>query len=176
MAETKHTRIDTTALDRISPEAIEDAQGDPTWPGGAIGALVDGYLEMASDVGRHNGAADRLIDEARAELRAIAAELRAQWADYESAVKILSDAGIALGVHSQSGMQAHATEIVKQFEHARRMSTATITEYAAKVERLRGTCERALRLLPYAVDGDWLRESGLTKDLESAAGLHRGGA
>jgi hypothetical protein len=77
--------IDEGALQAISPVEDEDEDGGTPWPKQCIGALIDGFLDLASDVGKHDRHADLLVHNAIDETRKIAAELRSAWAAREKA-------------------------------------------------------------------------------------------
>lgn len=59
-------------------------------------------------------AAREQAERERDELRRVSAALRDAWEDQARAVKVLSDAGLALHVHSQSGAERHAAAVVEQ--------------------------------------------------------------
>ena len=139
-------QIDKGALQAISPAEDEDADGGTPWPGQCIGALIDGFLDLASDVGKHDHHADMLVHNAIDELRKVAAELRARWADEQAAIKMLTDGGVALDVHNTSSMTAHAASInfqARTLLAERDAALAALDAQKAELLRMVQTCHEA---------------------------------
>lgn len=107
---------------------MTDEENEDGWPTGAIGDLIDGYLRLASDVGRHDLATDELVWAARTAYD----DIRAQ----------LDDATIA--------RQAAQAETARM--------SAALDEERARVRRWRPHLERIISADPCAYDDDWHRQ------------------